>query len=295
MAGIYVGNRFPTNTFGGTQPAPKPAPAPYTPNPAGFTTTQNNGATPGVNPTGSTGSGYSPGNFSQTPGSAPVPGVSPTGITWNVDPTGKATPYTPYSNPGGETFWRPGDGTDLNDLAIQNMLKLFGSLKGFGSMGGPQDPIGRETPGPMPGREVPSTMADRTAMEAAQFGRAKDRIGQIGGAAMSALKDRSTAGGRSNSGLEAKDRREIVQGTQGELGQVVRDQAIDALGRSDQIDDRNLNAGIAQRGQDIGMRSGDYAGNIQQRGQDYNALLNPYQNPLLSMVPSLFGMFAPRY
>jgi hypothetical protein len=136
---------------------------------------------------------------------------------------------------------------------------------------------------------------DRAAMESAQFGRAKDRIGQIGASALSSLKDRSTAGGRSNSGLEARDRREIVSGTQGQLGEVVRDQAIDALGRADQIDDRNLATGVAQRSQDIGMRGSDYAGNIQQRGQDYNALLNPYQNPLMQMVPSLFGMFAPRY
>lgn len=251
---------------------------PYnTPNPAGFTRTS---------PTNPQQTG---GTYAQTPGTAPIPGVSPTGKTWGVDPTGTATPYTPQSNPQGGTNWTPGEGVDLFDLQMQRMAAL---LKMFGQQGGPQNPLPREMPGPAPGREVPTTMADRTAAESAAFGRAKDRIGKLGGGAMMALKDRSTAGGRAGSGLEAKDAREIVQGTRTQLGEVVRDQAIDAMDRADQIDDRNLATGVAQRGQDIGIRSGDQASQVQQRGQDYNAILNPYQNPMLSsMVPTMFGGF----
>lgn len=277
MAGLSSGLQRPP--LGGFKPAPAPAP----------TNTQQpappvSGAAPG-------------GQYPVAPGAAPTPpGVAPTGTRYHTDPTGTMTPYTPYNSgdPNNPSF-RAGSPTDLNDLAMQNMMKMFGLLKGFGTMGGPQDPLPREPVPGVPGREVPSTMADRAAMESAQFGRAKDRIGQIGGSALRSLKDRSTAGGRSGSGLEAKDAREITSGTQSELGQVVRDQAIDALDRSDQIDDRNLSTGVAQRGQDLGTRAGDMASGVQQRGQDYNAKLNPYQNPLLQMVPSLFGMFAPRY
>ncbi|HEY3499453.1 MAG TPA: hypothetical protein VGK73_32410 [Polyangiaceae bacterium] len=276
--GIYVGNRAPTNGFKPptvTQPAPQ---TPYnTPNPAGFTPIA--APKPGQ------------GSYGQTPGTAPTPGVSPTGRTWDVDPTGNATPYTPMRNPDGGTDWTAGDPTNLYDQGMQRLMML---MKTFGVMGGPQDALPREAMPAAPGREVPSTMADRTAMESAQFGRAKDRIGQIGGSALATLKDRSTAGGRSGSGLERADERAIVQGTQGELGQVVRDQAIDAAGRADEIDDRNLATGVAQRGQDLSTRAGDIGANIQQRGQDYNAKLNPYQNPMLSSIPSLFGMFMPR-
>lgn len=266
-----------------TAPTPSTATPYNTPNPAGFRRTS---------PTNPQRTG---GTYAQTPGSAPIPGVAPTGKTWGVDPTGVATPYTPVSNPNGGTDWFPGTGVDLNEQAMNNMMKLLGMIKGFGVMGGPQNPIAREMPGPVPGREVPSTMADRTAAEAAAFGRAKDRIGKLGGGAMMALKDRSTSTGRAGSGFEAAEQRDIIQGTQSELGQVVRDQAEDYLDRADQIDDRNLSTGVAQRGQDLATRSGDQASQVQQRGQDYNALLNPYQNPLISMVPSLFGMFAPRY
>lgn len=267
-------------------PAPTPLPtSPIAQTPVGGTTTG------GVNPGGFTNVGATGGGYGQSPGTAPVPGVTPTGKTWAVDPTGMATPYSPQANPWGGTDWTAGEGTNIVDLNMQRILAL---MKQFGMQGGPQQPLGRESPGAAPPREVPTLMADRTAAEQAEFGRAKERIGQIGGGAMAALKDRSTAGGRANSGLEAKDAREITGQTQSALGDVVRDQALDAMARHDQIDDRNLNAGLTQRGQDLGVRSGDYQGAIQQRGQDYNALLNPYQNPMLSSIPSLFGMFMPK-
>jgi len=290
----YTGNGiqrpgFAGSGWGGTYQPPTAPPLRTNPigqTPAGGTTTG------GVNPGGFTNVGANPtGGYGQAPGTAPVPGVSPTGKTWDVDPTGMATPYTPQANPWGGTDWTGGEGTNIVDLNMQRIMAL---MKQFGVMGGPQQPIGRESPGPAPPREVPTLMADRTAAEQAEFGRAKERIGQIGGGAMAALKDRSTAGGRANSGLEAKDAREITAQTQSGLGDVVRDQALDAMARHDQIDDRNLAAGLTQRGQDLGVRSGDYQGAIQQRGQDYNALLNPYQNPMLSSIPSLFGMFMPK-
>lgn len=264
----------------GIKPPAAPAPAPGAP-------TQQ--PSPGVSGAAPTGQQYpvAPGSYAPNPG-----GATPTGTKYDIDPTGKMTPFTPYQSGPGETSYRAGEGTDLFDL---NMQRLAMMLKQFGMVGGPQAALPREVPGAAPGREVPSTMADRVPAEAAAFGRAKDRIGDLGGGAMMALKDRSTAGGRSGSGLEAKDRRGIVRETQSQLGEVVRDQAIDSLDRADQIDDRNLATGVAQRGQDLGTRAGDQASNVQQRGQDYNALLNPYQNPLLSsMAPTLFGSFMPR-
>jgi hypothetical protein len=291
MAGLNMSKRFsPPAAPAPTPTAPTNGLTPYTP--TGAAPTQQNTPNPNQFAIGTPRSNTNgPGTYSATPGQVLPPGTSPTGVNYFTDPSGNMTPYTPTVNKYGGTDWTGGDPTNLYDQGMQRLMTL---MKTFGMQGGPQAPLPREAMPPTPGREVPSTMADRTAMESAQFGRAKDRIGQIGGSALATLRDRSTANGRGGSGLEAREERQIVEGTAGELGQVVRDQAIDAAGRADDIDDRNLATGVAQRGQDLSSRAGDLGANIQQRGQDYNALLNPYQNPLMSSIPSLFGMFMPK-
>lgn len=267
--------------------APKPPATPTSPNPAGFTTTQNNGASPGVNPTGSTGSGYVPGNYAATPGQQLPPGVSPTGVTWGYDPTGKATPYTPYANPGGETFWRPGDSIDMWGQSMDRMRQLITMMREGG--GGPVS-MNREPGLTMVGRETPSTMNDRTAAESAAFGRAKERIGKVGKSAIDSLKDKMSSMGMGGSTAEARGVADVTNSAQGEMGEVIRQQAEDHLDRADQIDDRNLTAGLTQRGQDIGQNTTNFTGGIQQRGQDYQGAMNdPTRQMIMQMLSSFYG------
>lgn len=264
--------------------APPPSDPQTTPNPAGFTTRP--GGSLGTGPTTPVGGG---GGYSQTPGSAPIPGVTPTGVTWGVDPTGKATPYTPQSDPwGGGTRWGAGDPTDLHQLGQDRFLSLLRALKGEGLGGGVGMP--REPGLTMAPRETPSTMADRAPAEAAAFGRAKDRTAKVGGSAIDSLKDKMSSMGMGGSTNEANGVRDITQTMQGELGEVIRQQTEDSLDRTDQVDDRNLATGVQQRGQDINQNATQRGGNIQERGQDFQgAMNNPQQQMIMQLLSSFYG------
>lgn len=249
------------------------------------------GGTPtgGVNPGGFTnvGPGGASTRYGQSPGTAPVPGVNPTGRTDYIDPTGTWTPFTPSANSWGGTDWKAGEGTNLYDLQMKRMLEMFGHLKG--SMGGPVS-MNREPGLTLAPRETPSTMNDRTAAETAAFARAKERLSGIASGAVQGLKDSSTAGGRSGSGLEQADMRAISAGLQSSLGDVVREQTMDRLSRADELDDRNLAAGIAQRGQDVGQYATEFGGNIQQRGQDFTGAMNdPMRQMIMQMIPGFMS------
>lgn len=263
--------RNPTNTIGTT-------PAGGTPmggnQPGGFTQTGPGGLMGGA-------------GYGQSPGTAPIPGVNPTGRTDYIDPTGNWTPYTPSSNGWGGTNWTPGQSTNLYDLQMQRMLTMLRELRG--GMGGPVS-MNREPGLRLADRETPSTMADRTAAETAAFARAKERLGGVASGATQALKDSSTASGRSLSGLEGADMRAITQGLQSSLGDVVREQTMDRLERADEIDDRNLMASLTQRGQDIGQYATEFGGNIQQRGQDFQGAMNdPMRQMIMQMVPGFMN------
>jgi len=256
---------------------PKPV-NPYTP-----TTTQT--PSPGV-----TGSAPSPQQYPTMPGAYnPNPGgATPTGTKYDVDPTGKMTPYTPYSSGPGQTSWRAGDPTDLFQLGQDRFLAMLRALKAEG-MGGPVG-MGREPGLEKVGREAMSTMNDRTAAESAAFGRAKDRTAKLGKSAIDAMKDRMSSMGMAGSTNESQGVRDIIQGTQGQLGEVIRQQAEDRLDRADQLDDRNLSAGIQQRSQDIGQNATEFGGNIQQRGQDFQgAMNNPMQQMMMQLMSSFYG------
>lgn len=272
----YTGAGMPGRGFtGGQTPSPTPAPTPYnSPNPAGFTPTPT-GMQPGS------------GTFGQTPGTAPIPGVDPTGRTWGVDPTGTATPYTPTRNAFGGTDWTAGTGTNLWDLQKNRMLDLIGALRSGG--GGPVS-MNREPGLTLVDRETPSTMNDRVAAESAAFGRAKDRVGKLGKSAIDSLKDRMSSMGMAGSTAEARGVADVTNSAQGQLGEVIRQQAEDQLDRADTIDDRNVSVGITQRGQDIGQRATEYGGNIQQRGQDFQGAMNdPTRQMIMQMLSSFYG------
>jgi hypothetical protein len=106
----------------------------------------------------------------------------------------------------------------------------------------------------LPPREKPPSQADRTAQEAAAYGRAKDKIGLNAQAGLRAMQGLMASRGISGSGIEAALSQGVVGDAVGQLGEVGRDQAITGLKRDWDVEDR------------------DWAGNIQQRGQDISGL-----------------------
>jgi len=99
-----------------------------------------------------------------------------------------------------------------------------------------------------------------------------------------------TVTGNSGSGLEGTMMRDLTASTAGQLGEVVRDQTIDRLARTDAVDDRNMAHGLTQRGQDIDQATTNYGGKINQRGQDL-AAQQAERQALLSWLPQMLQAF----
>ncbi len=121
-------------------------------------------------------------------------------------------------------------------------------------------------PAPVPHATLPPRIehpsrVDRSAAEAAAFGRAKDTVGQSTQGALKALRRQMSARGISGSGLESAGISDVVTRGEGELGDVARDQAIEGVRRDYAEADRNYAGDLSQRGEDVGFTSG-------QRGQD---------------------------
>jgi len=164
-----------------------------------------------------------------------------------------------------------------------------GSSSGSGSGGsgyGSLPPIGnierylpKEVPRqPMPAHVTPPPKADRTAAEAAAYGRAKDQIGQNAGGALKALQRQMSARGIRGSGLEAGGLSALIGTAQGQLGQVSRDQAIEGLKRDYQVEDRNYAGDLTQRTGDMGWLTTE-------RGQDIDQAQGR-----ASMIPALLRL-----
>lgn len=137
-----------------------------------------------------------------------------------------------------------------------------------------------DLPGPVapPPQVAPPPRTDFTAANAAMFGRAKDRIGQIGQGAMKTLQSRMSRRGLAGSGIEGAEMGELVDQTRGELGDVVRDQTIADVNRNASLDDRDFAAAIGQRGTDMGFTTTT-------RGQDINA-----RQSRASLMPSFLSL-----
>lgn len=111
------------------------------------------------------------------------------------------------------------------------------------------------TPPPMPAlpaREPGVSQEDRTAAENAEFSKAKDVVGRTGRASLNALSGEMRARGISGSGINAQGIANAVDKASGQLGNVGLTNAIEALKRQAQISDENYAGGMQQRGQDIG-------------------------------------------
>ena len=165
-------------------------------------------------------------------------------------------------------------GTTLSALQKSTGLNLLGS--GSASGGG----YGGVTAGnqvTMGGGGAPggpsSTLApvDTSAAQAAQFGRAKDQVGQETSGALAGL--RSSLGGRGmlGSGAESRGTSGIINAGQQQLGDTSRQAAITGSDLANQNATTNYQGGITQRGQDIGASEAAFQGGITQRGQDLAA------------------------
>lgn len=101
--------------------------------------------------------------------------------------------------------------------------------------------------------------ADLAAQDAA-FGRAKDRVGAIGRAGLTGLREAMASRGILGSGIESAGTGQVFGEAAGGLGEVARDQAIASYQEAGKRADRN----VTKRGQDMGylqslmglMRSG---------------------------------------
>lgn len=140
----------------------------------------------------------------------------------------------------------------------------------------------RETPITAPGLVKGEPEADRRAAEAAEFGRAKDRVAKIGRGAIKSMTESSAGQGRE--GIDARNVRDIIRAGQGDLASVATEQALASLSRRNAVADRNYAGDISQRGQDIGVSSTNLGAGVTQRGQDLDA-----RRSLLSLIPGLVG------
>jgi hypothetical protein len=95
---------------------------------------------------------------------------------------------------------------------------------------------------------------DETAARDLAFGRAKERAGLAGRAAMRGLSHEATARGIEGSGIVGDRMAGIMGDVAGQQSEFATSQALDELRRVAAINDRNYQGGITQRGQDL-----DYA------------------------------------
>lgn len=189
----------------------------------------------------------------------------PSGVNYQYSTGGGAGPRASAARSGGSGGGDTGAGGSGFDFDAA-MAKI--------------NPLLPVTPAPVapPPRIVGPTRADNAAAEAAAFGRAKDRIGKIGGGAVQSLQRMMSRRGLGGSGIEGKELGGLVEGMRGELGDVVRDQAIEGLKRDYAVEDRNYAGDLSQRGADMGFTTTT-------RGQDIGAAQGR-----TSQIPALLSL-----
>ncbi len=151
-----------------------------------------------------------------------------------------------YNRQPWDTFWGTGRAPNRPvDPKLQPLLDSVmagaGASAGEGGAGGAAG-VPRVT-GPDP--------ASRTAAEGAAFGRAKDRIGLATQGLIKAVRSNMAGRGISGSSIEREGVSGALNQGAGEVGDVIRDQAIEGLRRDQSVEDRNYSGDITQRGQDL--------------------------------------------
>lgn len=120
---------------------------------------------------------------------------------------------------------------------------------------------------------------DLSASDAAAFANAKDQAGQTAGASMTGLSQALAGRGMGGAGYEAGQIGSTLSTAANTIGSAGRAKAVEDANLTAQGNVANLNASVAQRGQDIGQKESQagldaaarntaYSGGITQRGQD---------------------------
>lgn len=205
-----------------------------------------------------------------------------------------------------------------NGVGSRPTVPYGGAGAGVGGVGGgsggvpPMQSSGGMAPGGGGSVAAVPHMApvDTSGAQRAEFGRAKDQVGLESSGALTGLRSSLGARGMLGSGAEARGTTAVAMKGQGELGDVSRTQAIDAITGQRADATANYAGDISQRGQDITTRGQDiqreeagntlasqnqntnYLGQITQRGQDLGAgtaaaaLAQEKQLNLMSMLQS---------
>jgi hypothetical protein len=184
----------------------------------------------------------------------------------NLTTGSRTTSYAP-------TAWHEGR-TETENFGPDPMAMYRKFMAGSGGgAGGATGPWG---PAPdLPPWVQGAPQADRRAAESAAFGRAKDRTGKLAGGAMKGLMNQMSSRGMRGSSIEGRGIGGVTAQAQGQLGDVIRQQAIEGLRRDQQVEDRDYAGQINQRSTDIGA-TGQYRGqDLTARGQDIQAQQTP--------------------
>lgn len=132
----------------------------------------------------------------------------------------------------------------MDALDAAGLERLKASMFGESSDGGSSAPV--NLPGPTSGAAA--------AAQAAAFARAKDRTAKIAQGGIQSVQDEFAGRGLSGSPLEGGAIRDVMEGGVGQLGEASRDIALEESRRAQDVEDRNIQASLTQRGQDIGER-----------------------------------------
>ena len=101
------------------------------------------------------------------------------------------------------------------------------------------------------------------------FARAKDKAGQLAASSLTALRNSMAANNTLGSGIERGETRRVLSDTNQNLGETVREQAIQELGQRQHEADTQYQGRITQRGQNMQARQASLAALAQQIGSVY--------------------------
>lgn len=155
-------------------------------------------------------------------------------------------------------------------LRDKSWQSRFGALSGLVNKQGGGAAMPREQIQPQTiTREVMDPDSGEQAANQAALARAKDTAGQIGRSAMNSLSDVMGARGMGvSSGLGLNEAGGIIGEGARQVGDVNREQQIQALAHNRARASEQYQGNLTQRGQDLSQSMGQYQGQIQQRGQD---------------------------
>lgn len=195
-----------------------------------------------------------------------MPGVSSgPNPWWSQVPTNNGAPGQPGAGAGGKyqdpsrEFDSSGNGmtytgSKIGHRAGDALKALQSDVPGLfapdtwnsngGGVGGPGVP------------QVPQVAGvDNSAANAAIFARSKDKVGETSRGALTGL--RSALGGRGmlGSGAESRGTAAVVQEGQGQLGDTIREGAIQDTAQANKNATTNYEGSITQRGQDLQARA----------------------------------------